>query len=174
MKTIKVFIYGKRMRDVYPHPTKWKMLKYHTAMFARKVAMVAILVISITGTFIAGSYFMPTIKTQTVEALKQVDPDYPILDKIARAESYNSQFCTQDIVNKKGCHKYEVGSVLIHINSNGTYDIGKYAINSIHLADAMKLGYNVYQENDNFEYAKYLFRNQGSEPWSASKVNWQK
>jgi len=118
--------------------------------------------------FMAGWYSKPEhIEAQTVET-------YPILHKIAIAESYDSQFCTAEIVKKKGCHSYEVGSVLIHVNKNGTYDIGRYAINSIHLKDALALGYNVYLEEDNYQFAKHLFKTQGSEPWSASKANWNK
>jgi hypothetical protein len=121
-----------------------------------------------------GSFINPQVQVKTVEAVKQVEMDYPVLDRIAKAESYNSQFCTKEIVKKAGCKSWEVGSVLIHINGNGTYDIGKFAVNSTHLSEAVALGYNVYQENDNFEFAKYLFRNQGSSPWDASRSKWNK
>lgn len=173
-KPIKVFVHGQRMRDIYPHATRWQVFKYKSAMLLRKVAIYTGTGLAIILIFMAGSYLNPTTVTRAIDVVKEVDPSYPVLDKIAKAESYNSQFCTKEIVAKSGCHKYEIGSVLIHVNGNGTYDIGRYAINSTHLAEALKLGYNVYEEKDNFEFAKYLFRNFGSEPWSASKLTWSK
>lgn len=171
MKAIKVFIYGQRMRDIYPHATKWQVFKYKTVSFLRRVVLCLMVAAFLAGSFYLGGLINPLRLVQATEIA--VDPQYPVLDKIAKAESYNSQFCTKEIVAKYGCNKWEVGAVLVRVNTNGTYDIGKYAINSIHLSDAISLGYDVYGESDNFEYAKYLFRTQGSEPWSASKHNWK-
>jgi len=85
----------------------------------------------------------------------------PILEKIAKAESGDSQVGT-------------TGQTIIHVNTNGTYDTGKYQINSIWNALATKLGYNLMIEKDNEAFALYLFNNYGSEPWSSSKARWDK
>lgn len=97
----------------------------------------------------------------------------PILKKIAQAESYNSHYCTIEIVKKHGCKSYEVGAVLYHVNTNGTIDVGKYAINSVHFATAVKMNLDVWDEEDNETFARHLFNTQGSEPWYASRKNWK-
>ena len=54
---------------------------------------------------------------------------------------------------------------------------GQYAQRSEtrdHLAEAVSMGYNVYEEKDNEAFALYLFKTQGSEPWSSSKAGWKK
>lgn len=101
-------------------------------------------------------------------------PDYPILDKIALAESDDSQYCTKALVTKGMCPANQIGAVLIHVNANGTYDLGKFQINSTHIADAIARGYDIYTLNGNTAYAEYLFVTQGSEPWYSSKAGWSR
>lgn len=98
--------------------------------------------------------------------------DYPILDKIAKAESGGNQYCTKALAANGWCPKGSIGAPLIRVNTNGTYDIGMYQINSTHLADAIAHGYDVYTLDGNTAYAQYLFINQGSEPWYSSRSNW--
>ncbi len=93
---------------------------------------------------------------------EQVAPTLPpILVKIAKAESGNSQ------VGKDG-------QTVIHMNDNGTYDIGKYQVNSIWNKMATAMGYNLYVEKDNEAFALYLFDNYGSQPWMSSIARWGK
>ncbi len=92
---------------------------------------------------------------------ESVVTNFPILDKIAKAESKNRQFGSD-------------GQALIHVNTNGTYDIGYYQINSIWNAQATKLGYNLSLEADNKAFAQWLFENYGSEPWNSSRATWGK
>jgi hypothetical protein len=86
--------------------------------------------------------------------------DIPMLVKICKAESGNRQF------NKNG-------DVL-----RGTVnrsDIGYCQINEpIHNDVARKLGYDIYTEQGNKDYAIYLFMREGSTPWNSSKVLWNK
>lgn len=110
--------------------------------------------------------------TNNVTIAAPLAPSFPVLDRIARAESHNSQFCTKALAAVNMCHNYEIGSPLVRPNKNGTYDVGMYQINSIHLAAALAQGFDVYTEKGNRAYAEYLFTTQGSEPWSASKKNW--
>jgi hypothetical protein len=119
-----------------------------------------------------------TATNQVTIAAPAVIPTFPVLDRIARAESHNSQICTVALVKAHMCHASEVGTTLLRPNTDkngvyiGNYDIGKYQINSMHLSDALALGYDVYTEAGNRAFAEYLFTTQGSEPWSASKSNW--
>jgi hypothetical protein len=113
-----------------------------------------------------------TASNQITIAAPIATAKYPILDRIARAESHASQFCTAALAKVNMCHSYEIGSPLIRPNPNGTYDVGMYQINSIHLAAALALGFDVYTEKGNRAFAEYLFTTQGTEPWSASRSNW--
>jgi hypothetical protein len=84
-----------------------------------------------------------------------------ILEKIARCESGGTQF-------KKD------GTLIKRVNTDGSIDFGKYQINDKrHEHIAAKLGMNIYTEEGNEAYAKYLFNQQGSEPWFPSKPCWR-
>jgi hypothetical protein len=183
-KTPRITWMGKDIRDYkgrYAHEswTHYQLRKFTNAlsraiMISAKVTLMAWLMV---GAMFFGinyskgnqiSYVAPAFAATVTPAT----PDFPILDKIAKAESYNSQTCTKAIVAKGGCHAYEIGSTLIHVNANGTYDIGRWAINSTHLADAIARGFVVYTEAGNKAYAEYLFETQGSVPWTASQSVW--
>lgn len=89
-----------------------------------------------------------------------------ILDRIAKAESGGMQF------NQK------TGLPIMHANLTGVYagsiDIGKYGINDrIWGVKAKELGYDLLTEKGNEQMARWLIANKGTEPWSASKVNWK-
>lgn len=96
-------------------------------------------------------------KTTVIE----LKPATPIMDRISSCESGDSQ------MNKHG-------QLLIHVNANGTYDIGKYQINSIHEAEATKLGYDLSTEDGNEAYAKFLYANRGTGHWYSSQKCWAK
>ena len=84
-----------------------------------------------------------------------------ILEKIAKCESGGKQF-------------YPNGTLVKRINNDGSIDFGKYQINDKrHEHIAAKLGMNIYTEEGNEAYAKYLFNQQGSEPWFPSKPCWR-
>lgn len=115
------------------------------------------------------SYIAPIAQADTI---KPMVTDYPILDKIAQAESHDNQFCTKALVSESMCKASQIGAPLVRVNTNGSYDIGKFQINSTHLADAIAHGYDVYTLQGNTDYALYLFMTQGSEPWYSSRSSW--
>jgi hypothetical protein len=109
--------------------------------------------------FMAGAFFYSTstvtATTVTVEAAA------PILDRIAQCESHGQQLNPN-------------GQVLLNINTNGTVDIGIFQINSIHEAEATKLGDDLFTEEGNTAYARFLYSNRGTGDWASSAKCWMK
>lgn len=163
MKTIKVFMGGQRMRDIYPHATRWQVIKYKVAMFLRKVMIVILTLAGIAVTFAAGSYLMPTVVAQ--EVVKEVPQPLeipPVLTRIAKCESATG-------------HYDERGQVRVVGNSDGSVDIGKYQINeAIWGKKATELKLNLFNEHDNETMAIWLYQNRGTEDWYLSKHCWKK
>ena len=84
----------------------------------------------------------------------------PVLIRIAHCES-----------NKK---HFENGQVLVRANKNGTIDKGIFQINSVWDKQATKLGLNLMVEEDNIAFAKWLYKNRGTEEWYSSKRCWHR
>lgn len=101
------------------------------------------------------------IQIVTQEVIKEVETKAPVLERIARCESENKHFAPS-------------GQVLVRTNTNGSYDVGRYQINSIWNKTATSLGYQLFIESDNEAFAKYLYKNFGTEPWKYSKHCWNK
>ncbi len=114
----------------------------------------------IIGSAIGTAVFSTSSVSATVPEVITVEAKTPIMDRIAKCESDNSQ--TKN------------GQTLIHINSNGTYDQGRFQINSIHNAEASKLGFNLATEEGNTAYAKWLYANKGTGDWASSQGCWKK
>lgn len=52
-------------------------------------------------------------------------------------------------------------------------DVGVFQINEhYHLETALKKGIDLYTLEGNMEYARYLYENQGLQPWKASRPCW--
>lgn len=84
----------------------------------------------------------------------------PVMRKIAVCESGNRQFD-------------EAGNVLhgeMHVA-----DVGKYQINSaVWEQDAKKLGYDIFTEQGNEQFALELYRRFNTLPWESSRACWGK
>ena len=82
----------------------------------------------------------------------------PILVDIARCESHFRQY------DKDG--KVLRGTV-------NKSDVGVMQINQYYHADkALKLGFNLMTPEGNMAYAKYLYENEGGQPWISSSPCW--
>ena len=79
---------------------------------------------------------------------------------IAHCESNNRQF-------------HEDGSVVTNKNKNGTIDVGRWQINSIHFKTAEEMNIDVYTEKGNREYALYLYERNGTKDWKFSSKCWK-
>jgi hypothetical protein len=69
------------------------------------------------------------------------------------------------------CESSMYGSAINH-NKNGTIDKGYLQINSIHYENMAQLGLSSDSEWDLLEFGFILMKEQGLQPWSASKTCW--
>lgn len=85
----------------------------------------------------------------------------PILQKICMAES--------------GCKQFDVsGLPVMHANTNGSVDIGKYQINNkIWGAKAKELNMDILTESGQDSLARWILLNRGSTAWNSSAKGWQ-
>lgn len=92
---------------------------------------------------------------------KAPEPVLPIADvmkKIRWCESHNRQFNPD-------------GSVLRGIQNS--HDVGTFQINEkYHLADSIRLDFDIYTLEGNMAYADFLYQNQGTTPWNWSRHCW--
>ncbi len=140
----------------------FKAKVYRATHFTMKwSAILAALILTVLGTQLYDEYVAINTVSVAWADTKAVDAPIAILDRIAQCES-------------KGHQLNPNGQVLLNVNTNGTVDIGKYQINSIHEAEATKLGFDLFTESGNTAYAKYLFLNRGSGDWSSSAACWRR
>jgi hypothetical protein len=170
MKATKVFIQGKKMRNVWPYPSKWQVIKYHILKFLHRVyvffrlgakiltySVIAVSLINI------GMHFSTKTIVKEIEVIREVEASSvsPVLARIAKCESNNQHF--------------ENGQVLVRGNTNGSVDVGRYQINISYWGKkATELGINLFDEQGNETFAKWLESNHGTEPWVWSKHCWNK
>jgi hypothetical protein len=119
-----------------------------------------------------GIYFSHGTITHA-DAMPAVATTTPVLERIAQCESHNSQFCTSALVAAHMCKATELGQVLHRVNTNGTIDTGAMQINSIHGAEAAKLGLNLDVEADNRAFARWIYENRGTGDWASSQKCWR-
>lgn len=99
------------------------------------------------------------ISTTTVEDIvKDYFKDIPILAKVAKCESQFRQ------VDKDG----EVLRGVVN-----SFDVGVMQINEkYHLDHSEKMNLNIHSLGGNLEYARALYNESGTAPWSSSKPCW--
>lgn len=152
---------GARLCDWYPHAERWEVIKYKTTMAGRGILLIALLIATVYGAYVAGAQFNPVVVPgkPTVVQVQVVAPS-PVMDRIATCESSGMQ--------------QKNGQTLIKVNTNGTYDQGVYQINSTWNKQAAALGYDLSKESDNRSFAMWIYENQGTGAWSASAKCWNK
>lgn len=82
------------------------------------------------------------------------------MQRVAFCESSNKQFDANGKVHRGVVNSKDVG--LFQINE-------KY-----HLKRSQKMGIDIYSVEGNMEYAKILYKESGTQPWSASQPCWGK
>lgn len=162
MKPIKVFFMGKRLKDIYPHATRFQVFKYRVRMFVRKIVLGSIALATLLGAVQIGANYFPSTVYAVQEKVVEVTSPAAIMDKIAKCESESRHFAKN-------------GQVVVNANSNGSVDIGTYQINlTVWGKKATELGYNLATEEGNKAMAYWLYANRGTEPWYATKACWSK
>ena len=165
MKKIKVFYGDTRLKDIYPHATRFQVMKYNLAQFMRKVfivmvgtAFTTIIFIIMKDVYITRELDKMNQETPVVESIKELPP---VMKRIAQCESGNK-------------HYKENGQVVTNANTNGTVDIGIFQINEkVWGKKAGELGLDLTKEEDNVKLAVWIFENFGSEDWYASRHCWR-
>lgn len=131
-------------------------------MTKRVLVVMAVICLMAWSAVGAANYFPKQVyadRVQTVVVEASTTP--PVLQKIMQCESTASQ-------------KDKSGQVTIHVNKDGSYDMGIMQINSIWNSTATKMGYDLTKESDNKAFGTWLFMNKGSDPWNSSKNCWGK
>ncbi len=150
---MKIYYQGKLVRDSEGRFTSFKRKMF---WFGKKVvigwSMGIILLVTYGAGLSSTTSFIPTVEAETNVP--------PILQKIAKCESPAGH--------------WKNGQVIISLNTNGTYDEGKYQINSIWNKQAAELGYNLAIEQDNEKMAEWIYANRGTGDWSSSANCWRK
>lgn len=159
---------GKRLKDIYPHATKWQVFKYKVGRFLRKLFWTSAGVCALYLAFQVGVYLHPNMVYAEKEIQVQVDGDFPVLQRIASCESVGN-------VSKEAKQFDSKGRLIKHANTDGSVDIGKNMINDrTWEAKAVTLGYDIYTEKGNDDMAKWIYKNIGTSPWSASMKCWNR
>jgi hypothetical protein len=94
------------------------------------------------------------------EAIKaKLDVEVDLVVKIAKCESGLRQFDSN-------------GRVLRGVVNHK--DVGIFQVNEFyHLEESRRLGFDIYSVGGNIQYATWLLKSQGTEPWSWSKKCWK-
>lgn len=152
---------GKRLKDLYPHATKWEMFKYKVRKFFRKLFIWSFVIGSIIVVYKVGGIMNPATIYTKAEVIKEVEVSAPIMERIAFCES-------------GGKHWDKNGQVLMRSNSNRSVDIGKFQINTVWFTKATELGLDLTKEKDNEAMALWIYKNRGTGDWSSSSNCWKK
>ncbi len=121
MKKIKVFFHGERLRDIYPHATRWQVFKWKLRKFVRKLVLVSTAVSIVYGAFIAGSsYFPKTVYQAAAEKIVTIENDS--LGK--KVEELKNEV----IADLKNCENAQFGEDdgIIIFDSNNKASIGEF------------------------------------------------
>jgi len=137
-KAIKVFFHGERLRDIYPHASKWQVFKWKVRKFIRKVTIVSIACAALYGAFVVGSksfhetaYQAQAEKITTVEV--QVDN---LSEKIAQIKAE----AVEGIRKCESAGHPESDGIII-FDSNAKASIGSFQFQKTTVQHYMKVLY---------------------------------
>lgn len=117
-------------------------------------------------------------ETPKVLTTGQITSNKDLLETVSTlAEKYNQdKDLALAIIKCEGQAYKSIGNNKNYKNGQvWSTDIGWWQINDYyHEKSAQKLGLDIYNEIDNLEYGFVLLKEQGTQPWSASKDCWSK
>ncbi len=163
-KVLKVIFNFQPMRNYYPHARLWEVMKWKAGRLVRNLAILGLFVGVGYGSARIYNALNPLIvpaeaKVVTVKEGVGYD-DIPMLVKICNAESGGRQFEKNGDVLRGKIDRSDIGYCQINERYNND--------------EARKLGYDIYTEKGNKDYAVWLYLHRGEQPWSASKGVWSK
>ena len=98
-------------------------------------------------------------ESPTVEQyVREYFNDIPVMAEVARCESRFRHFGKNGDVIRGEVNSLDVG--VMQINEH------------YHKDTALKLGFNLYSLDGNLAYGRYLFEEQGTQPWMSSSPCW--
>jgi len=146
--------------------TRFGLLKLKVGIFMKNTLR-RLAYMAIVGWIAVGTLHIGMARAKVIEVSKEVIvpvvtkfEDIPMLVKICNAESGGRQFNKNGDVLRGTVDKSDIG--FCQINERYNNDL------------ARKLGYDIYTEQGNKDFAVHLFFTRGTEPWNASKANWNK
>jgi hypothetical protein len=164
MKKIKVFYGNKRLKDIYPHATKWQVFKYKTARFLRQVFMITIATAGVTIIVLLSTEYQVSqrLKVTKESPVANAEEQLPaVMQRIAECESGD-------------VHYKENGQVITNANTNGSVDLGRFQINEDIWGDkAGEMNLDLSNEQDNKTMALWIYENYGTEDWKYSSKCWK-
>ena len=128
MKKIKVFHMGKRLKDIYPHATRFQVFKYKVAQFVRKLFKVSLIGGAVYGAFILGGYATPlhfvqgestdslpakieVLKNEVVESIWKLESNASTEDGIVVIDDNKAKSLPRKDKLSYGCMQFKVSTV---------------------------------------------------------------
>ncbi len=115
MRKMKIFWNGERLRDVYPHASRWQVIKFRARNLIRNVVKAMIIIGALATVGLMGAHFNP----KTVYVAKEVIVD-AMPSKIERLKGE-----VADQLSACESNGYTDGDGLIVFDSNSKASIGK-------------------------------------------------
>ena len=117
---------------------------------------------------VSASTTAPVIEQQVLTAsqgtmgeyVKQYFADTPVLADIAWCESRNRQWNADGTTFRGEVNHSDIGIMQINV--------------AYHADEAKALGIDLYGLSGNLAFAKYLYKAEGTQPWSSSEPCWDK
>lgn len=138
--------------------TRWQRFLYRLGKKVKTI-VIALAIITAIGYAYVGGVNTKITKASDMATSTPVQIA-AVMQRIAKCESGDSQYDKN-------------GQVLIHINSNSTVDVGRFQINTVWESQATKLGYDLTKNEDNRQFALWLYENKGTQSWESSAKCWQ-
>lgn len=147
--------------------------------FVKKATIVSLVAVIIgctyVDTFFAGGLMLAAQPVEAAEIITRDQPNIvpPVLVAIGKAETHNDMYCNEDAIKMKWCKPAAKGTILVTTNTDGSVDVGGYALNNATWgADASRLGIDIYTEEGNTQMAEWILNNYGTAPWYLSRGRW--
>lgn len=124
----------------------------------------------------AGSYTYGQVEqSRTMEVVNNYIPAPTVKESMAVVMQRIAGCESEGKRNAKGKQFNADGTIVTHVNADGTTDVGKYQINmqKSHIVNMARLGFNPLTEEGNEAYAKWLYENKGTGDWSSSANCWK-